>query len=210
MPEIRLHYIIAFVLILFCIGSPIAISAQTNDDGMTIQQITDSLYVEEAVNENGPKISPWSINTTLGSSIYYAPGYGAGSNIFAAPHLDFSATNRLTFHGGFVASQFMPLYSSLREDEGSLKSFTNLSMFVAASYRVTSDLLVYGSGVKSMINPGLMAPGNNFSMDDLSFGAAYSFGNFTIGASFHSGNTNRFGISPFNPGGGMYPSPFYR
>lgn len=193
MRENRLQYILIFVLILVWIGSPIAVQAQD----------------EETRDVNDAKVSPWSFNTTLGSSFYYAPGYGAGSNIFAAPHLDYSATNRLTFHGGLVASQFMPLYTSLREDEGSLKSFTNLSMFVAASYKVTKDFVVYGTGVKSMINPGLMSPNNNFSMDDLSIGAAYSFGNFTIGASFHSGNYNRFGGSPFNSGRGMYPSPIY-
>ncbi len=208
MRENRLHHNLIFILILIICGAPIAASAQTND-GVALHQVADSLYLAERIDSKEAKISPWNFHTTLGSSFYFAPGYGAGSNVFAAPHLNYSATNRLSFHGGFVASQNFPLYTSLREDAGSLKSFTNLSMFVAASYQVTKDLVVFGTGMRSMIGPGLADPNNSFSMDDLSFGAAYSFGNFTIGASFQSGYSNSYGNTPFNSGRGLYPSPFY-
>lgn len=192
------------------IGLILFLPAKAQDlGGVSNYHNTDSLFLAGHSVTSPVKISPWKVNTSLGTSFYYAPGYGAGTSLFAAPHLDFSATDRLTLHSGFIASHYSPLYRSLREDSQSLASFTNLSMFVAASYRVSRDLVIYGSGMKSLVNPGITEMNSAFSMDDFSIGAAYSIGNFTIGASFHSGSSAWGSRSPFHPVQGVHHSPFY-
>lgn len=197
------------ILILSILIVPKAVFGQDDDDGLMMHQLSDSLYVVERPVVVNERISPWNFSTSVGSSFSYFPGYGAFSNMFMAPHVDFSATNRLSFHGGVIVSQNFPGFNSKGDESGNFQSFTNLSTFVAASYRLTNNFVVYGTGIKSIINPALTVPNANFAMDDFSIGAAYSFGNFTIGASFHSGNTNPYRASPFNPGRGMYNSPFY-
>jgi len=204
----KLYRNLVIVLIMSILISPSVLSGQNNDE-VSLHQYADSIYVEESSEISPEKISPWNYSTTVGASFSYFPGYGSSTNMFVAPHLDFSATNRLSFHGGMIASQNFPMFNSVGGETGNYQSFTNLSMFVAASYQLSKDFVVYGTGVKRMINPGLTGQNANFAMDDFSIGAAYSFGNFTIGASFHSGNTNPYRSSPFNTGRGMYSSPFY-
>ena len=112
-------------------------------------------------------------------------------------------------HGGFAATYGMPLYILYASESGNMRSYMNLSAFVAASYRLTDDLVVYGTGIKSLAGPFATGFNSELGFDDISLGAAYSIGNFTIGASFHSGPSKRFNRSPFNTGPGFYPSPIY-
>ncbi len=188
---------------------PVSLFAQSDDDGVANHLLADSLYLEDNLELASKKISPWSLNTSVGTSMAFMPGYGGGSSFFAAPHLDFSATKRLTLHGGMVASYGVPIYNSPDTEFGKIASYANLSAFVAASYRLTNDLVVYGTGMKSMMSSDMPGFNSGSALDDISFGAAYTIGNFTIGASFHSGPTNRYNRSPFNTGSGFYPSPIF-
>jgi hypothetical protein len=204
----KAHRIFLFGLVLSALLS-VSLFAQSEDDGVAMRLMADSLYLEDNLELAGKKISPWNLNTTVGTSVAFTPGYGAGSSFYAAPHLDFSATKRLTLHGGFVASYGSPIYSSPESEFGKMASYANLSAFVAASYRLTDDLVVYGTGMKSMMSSDMPGFNSGSALDDISFGAAYSIGNFTIGASFHSGPTNKYNRSPFNTGSGFYPSPIF-
>ena len=196
-------------LIIFLLLQFFLFNLQAQDP---VQQIWDQVEFEdvsEEVDSGMDLVSPWSFSTSVGTSFGFSPYFGSAMNMYAAPQARYSVTDRLTFHGGIIASQMLPTMRTGNSEFPTSSSYTNLSAFVAASYMLTNDLLVYGTVVKSMMNPGLNGQNANFAMDDFSIGAAYSFGNFTIGASFHSGNTNPYRSSPFNTGRGMYGSPFY-
>lgn len=180
----------------------------------SVQQIWDEVdSLEKGASENdkdGP-VNPWTYSTSLGTSFGYSKHTGSFMNMYLAPQLQYAATNRLAFHAGIIASQMMPVAGAYNSElpTSYTSSFSSLSAFVAASYRLTDDLIVFGSGMKSMLNSGMPGFNSNLAFDDISFGAAYSIGNFTIGASFHTGPFRRFNRSPFNTGPGFYPSPFY-
>lgn len=206
---IKEQRVIPRLLILAAVLFPASLFAQSEDDEMANYHLIDSIYLEENLEMNSKSVSPWKLNTTVGTSVSFVPGYGAGSSFIALPHLDFSATNRLKLHGGFIASYGLPLYNTFASETNTMSSYMNLSAFVAASYRLTDDLVVFGSGMKSMLNSGMQGFNSDFAFDDISFGAAYSIGNFTIGASFHTGPSNRYSNSPFNVAPGFNPSPIY-
>ncbi len=196
-------------LVLFLLFQFLFFSLQAQYPVQEIRSRIDSVEIEDGRYAEGELQGPWSFTTTFGSSFGFSPYMGSAMSMFIAPQARYSVTKGLTFHGGIVASQFFPTPGIGNSEFSSSFYYPNLSAFVAASYRLTSGLLIYGTGVKSLINPGMPGSNANFAMDDFSIGAAYSIGNFTIGASFHSGNTNPYRASPFNSGRGMYNSPFY-
>lgn len=195
------------MLVVSTLLLPVSLFAQIEEDQGAKHLMADSVYLEDKLDLDDIEHSPWNLNTTVGTSVSFMPGYGAGSSFYAAPHLDFTATKRLELHGGFIATYGVPMYNSSDSEFRNMASYANLSAFVAASYRLTDDLVIYGTGMKSMMSMGMPGFNPHLALDDISFGAAYSIGNFTIGASFHTGPTNRHNISPFNTGAGFYPSP---
>ncbi len=132
----------AFVLIMSILIIPAVLSGQNSEDEVSLIQYADSVYLEERPEIVHEKMSPWNFSTTMGSSFSFFPGYGSSTNMFVAPHLDFSATNRLSFHGGVIASQNFPMFNSVGGETGNYQSFINLSMFVAASYQLIKDFVV--------------------------------------------------------------------
>jgi hypothetical protein len=119
-------------------------------------------------------------------------------------------------HGGMIISNHIPNLLNGTEYNPGLSGYPDMSVFVAASYRVTEKLTLHGSGVKSleMISVDDHIPFNNFH--DLSVGATYNFGNFSIGASFHRTDPSYF-RSPYGAGDfhrspfgvGIFGSPFF-
>ena len=193
--KIRKAFIPRITLIFFLVLTPLLLSGQDHQEEVDLQKTRRAGLL--------------NYHTSLGLSTSFIPGIGAYTGIFAAPQLDYTASKRLTLHGGLIASEHIPLYTALREDNSSLASFTNLSMFVAASYRISEEFTVYGAGTRSLLSDTNHYLNDFDSMDRLSFGAAYKFGNFTIGASFSTGYSNIRGTG-YAPGGPSYmgPAPF--
>ena len=152
---------------------------------------------------------PWSFNTTVGTSFGYSPFYGSAMNIFAAPQASFRANERLSFHSGLVVSQTAPVLMHLSEEPFIPAGMSNISAFASASYRLTENLTVHGTGIKSMANFPLDENRSALDYHDLSVGATYNFGNFSIGASFHKSD-NAFYRSPFGYSNSYFGSPFGR
>ena len=140
-------------------------------------------------------------------------GYGSGMALYAAPMYTMPLSDRWSLHGGVIASQ----YQGFNTFPGSMpgeyfmpRSFTSLSLFAAASYRMSDRLVFHGAGIKRLVS----APDSPFTpypMDNLSLGATYKLGdNITIGASIHMNNSmygNGYYGNPMN--GYMMPtSPF--
>ncbi len=180
----------------------------------SVQQIWDKIDSDDiGATENGLEdtVSPWTYSSSFGSSYGFSKPTGSFMNMYFASQLQYSLTNRLAFHGGAIASQIIPITGSTGTEVpfAYSSSYFSLSAFVAASYRLTDDLVVFGSGMKSMLISGMPGLNSDLVFNDISFGAAYSIGNFTIGASFHSRSSNQFNRSPFNTGPGFYPSPIY-
>jgi hypothetical protein len=199
------------VFILVFIGAAVMhITAQ--DDVTHIWSQIDSVKQYSAAPEaSGLEIAPkpWSFNTMIGTSFGYSPYFGSSMNMFAAPQASFRANERLSFHGGLVVSQTVPVLMHLSEEPFTPAGMSNISAFAAATYRLTENLTLHGAGIKSMVN--LPVDINSAALDytDLSVGATYNFGNFSIGASFHKSD-KPFYSSPFGYGNSLFGSPFGR
>ena len=61
------------------------------------QQQTETLSAKE-------KIKRIQFNTNIGSSFFYAQGFGSGTEFFAAPELSYGLTPKLSIHGGMMFS----------------------------------------------------------------------------------------------------------
>ncbi|MDA3821055.1 MAG: hypothetical protein PF450_00380 [Bacteroidales bacterium] len=203
-----MNYVKHIVAILIAEYSTSGLQAQSDINRIWNEIDSINLYANNSKLEEAVHFNRWSHSATVGTSYSFAPGYGSAMNMYAAPHANFSASDRLSFQGGFLASYTAPMTSYSDSEIGYSQGFSNMSVFVAASYRVTENLIIHGTGVKSlMVFPGDLE-NTNYNFDDLSIGATYNFGNFSIGASFHRPQRSFVG-NPFGFGNSMYGSPLY-
>lgn len=168
----------------------------------------DSIQRTTERTEQHLETSRWSRNMMLGTSYMFAPHFGSAMNMFFAPEATFSATNRLAFHGGLLVSHTLPLSSNIIGEEFNNQGFNSMSVYMSASYRLTESLTIHGTGVKSLAVFPYQSGNSIRNFQDLSVGASYSIGNFTIGASIHRSDYP-YMTSPFGYGNHGYGSPLY-
>ncbi len=211
------------VMFLLVILSAASIHIAAQDDVDQIWSQIDSINQNVAIPGTSLKDAapgPWAFNTMVGTSLGYAPLFGSAMNMFAVPQASYRANERLSLHGGLIVSQTFPVLIHLSEEPLSSAGMSNISAFASASYRLTDNLTLHGTGIKSMANFPLDENRPAMDYHDLSIGATYDFGNFSIGASFHKSD-NLYFRSPFGYGNnifgpyfrngtGGFGSPFYR
>jgi hypothetical protein len=154
----------------------------------------------------GGKVVPGFFNVSLGTSYSYMKGVGSGMAFFAAPTYTLPLTDRWSLHGGIVATQYQGLNPTLSQENFYPSSFSSMSVFVAASYRMNERLVVHGTGVKQLVSAPV-TPFTPYPMDNLSLGATYKLGdNFSIGATVHLNKGYGSYATPMN--GYMFQPPF--
>jgi len=153
-------------------------------------------------------IKPWSFSSQLGTSYMFSPYFGSAMNLFAAPQVNYAATGRLAFHAGVSVGRTVPVTRLIEEETPVNAGMTNMSTYVAASYRLSENLVVHGAGTKSVLLVPVGGKFQSMHFNDLSIGATYDFGNFSIGATIHRSDASRY-MSPFGGGSNMYGAPFF-
>ncbi len=153
-------------------------------------------------------ITPWSFSSQLGTSYMFSPYFGSAMNMYAAPQLNYAATGRLAFHAGVSVGRTVPFTRAIDEETPVNAGMTNMSTYVAASYRLSENLVVHGAGTKSVVLVPVDGKLQTMNFNDLSIGATYDFGNFSIGATIHRSDAPGY-MSPFGGGSNMYGAPLF-
>ena len=152
--------------------------------------------VDEAEAPGLEKERKGTWNFSVGTSFSYMKGYGSGMGFYAAPTYTMPLNDKWSLHGGIIASQYQSFNNTMPEGmSGEFimpSSFTSLSLFAAASYKMNDRLVLHGSGYKRL-NSAPESPFTPYPMDNLSLGATYKLGDkITIGASISMSNS-RYG-----------------
>lgn len=176
-----------------------------------LKQQTSGMELEESARGETTNTGQW--NFSVGTSYSYMKGYGSGMMFYTAPSYTLSINDRWSVHGGLIASRYQGLHPAMSGENLLPSSFSSLSLFASASYRMNDRLILHGTGVKQLLSAPV-TPFTPYPIDDLSFGATYKLGNnLTIGASVHMNNWNGYS-SPWNaspfavPFASPYHSPF--
>jgi hypothetical protein len=213
----KIRFIVSICIAVLCYPALFGQSAE--EEVIKLKQQTQAVIDEESsediAEEPGlDKERKGTWNFSVGTSFSYMKGYGSGMGFYAAPTFTMPLNDRWSLHGGVVASQYQSFNGTM---PGAIpgetfmpSSFTSLSLFVAASYKMNDRLVLHGAGYKRLISSP-DSPFTPYPMDNLSLGATYKLGdNITIGASINMSNS-RYGNSYFgNPMNGyrMSSSPF--
>lgn len=177
-----------------------AVQMKQDDGGIRMEPMD-----EGATPEGNPsRTGNW--NFSVGTSYFYARGFGSGMNYFVAPTYSVPLNQRWSLHGGMIASQTRGLGSHFEGESLLPDSYSSMALFVAGSYQMSDRLMIHGTGVKQLLSMPV-TPFSAYPMDHFSLGATYRLGNnITIGASVHMNNGMGTYTSPLN--GTMFPPPF--
>jgi hypothetical protein len=193
-----------FLALLFAFQCSL-VSAQ--DPVKNIWMQIDSISSFSSNPEQVTKMSPWTVKTSVGTSFGYSRYYGSSMNMYVAPQINYTLTDRMAFHGGLIAQRSTPLMYGNPEILYN-ENYSDVSVYIAASYRLSSNLTIHGAGIQSIIGPMDVLNEQNLNFRDLSFGATYNFGSFSLGASFHKAD-NYFMRYPFGYSNSSFVPPLF-
>jgi len=189
---------------LLIVASSLLAQSAEEDRIRLMQQVDQQVLAPSEETEPAlHKKIPGHWNFSVGTSYSYMKGYGSGMMFYTTPSYILPLNNRWALHGGVVAGHYIGLNHLAPAESLVPGSFSSLSVFAAATYRMTERLVLHGAGIKQLVS-GPVTPFAPYPMDDLSLGASYKIGNnFTIGASVHMRNTNGYYQTP------AFGSPFF-
>ncbi len=168
-----------------------------------------ALHTSDRQTVSSGPVQHWYFNTTLGTSFTYAPYLGSAMSLFAAPHVEYRTTDRLSFHGGMMVSHAIPMIYTENPEYPLSYGINNVAGYLSATYRLTDNLYVHGTGVQGIaVFPSSSDQASFLRYNDLSVGATYKIGSFSIGASIHRSNSPYMGL-PYGIGHNRFSSPYY-
>ena len=214
----RLRFIVSICIAVLLY--PALFGQTAEEEVISLKQQTQAVIdeessMDEAELQGADKERKGHWNFSVGTSFSYMKGYGSGMGFYAAPTFTMPLNDKWSLHGGVIASQYQSFNSTM---PGGVpgeymmpSSFTSLSLFAAASYKMNDRLVFHGAGYKRLVSEpeSIFTP---YPMDNLSLGATYKLGdNITIGASIQM-NNGRYGNTlvgrPMGGGFMMPSSPF--
>jgi hypothetical protein len=184
---------ISLIIVLISLSSIQAISQQINN--------RDSL-----ANYNSQKVilKP-SLHYSVGSTFMFVPHLGTVTGFTLSPSLSIPLSPKLSVDGGIIAGRFYSGLSNLNAESAINGAFNELSVYGSASYHVTSQLTLYGIGMKQITST---SPFYSLPKSSYAIGSTYNFRNFSVGVTVQmsqwDGNLSPL---PFNGPRGIY-SPY--
>ena len=142
------------------------------------------------------------LNYSVGSTILVIPRSGTVTGFTLSPFLSMPLSPKLSVEGGIIAGRYYPSFRDLNT-EGELNgAFNALSVYGSASYHVSSQLTLYGSGIKQLAGA---SPFYSLPKSSYTIGSSYNFGSFSIGLSLQMSKwNNNLSPAPFNGTQGFY------
>jgi hypothetical protein len=124
---------------------------------------------------------------SVGSTFIFVPHLGTVTGFTISPFLSIPLSTKWSVDGGIIAGRF---YSPLRNfnSEGAIDgAFNELSVYGSASYHISSQLTLYGAGIKQLTGT---SPFNYLPKSSYAIGSTYNFGNFSIGVTLEMSKRN--------------------
>ena len=184
---------ISLIIVLVSLFSIQAFSQQIN-------------YGDSLAKYNSQKVNlKPKLQYSVGSTFIIIPHLGTVTGFTLSPFISIPLSPRLSVDGGIIAGR---LYSSLSDfnPEGVINgAFNELSVYGSASYHISSQFTVYGTGIKQLAGT---SPFNLIPKSSYTIGSTYNFGSFSIGVALQVSKwNNNFSPLPFNGTQGFY-SPY--
>jgi hypothetical protein len=186
-------YNISLIIVLVSLFSIQAFSQQIN--------YGDSLA---EYNSQKPYLRP-NLHYSVGSTFLIVPHLGTVTGFTLSPFISIPLSQRLSVDGGIIAGRFYSALSDFNPEGGMYGAFNELSVYGSASYHISSQFTVYGTGIKQLAgtSPFYLLPKSSYAI-----GSTYNFGNFSIGVTLQMSKWNdNLSPLPFNSTQGFY-SPY--
>ena len=173
----------------------------------TIQAFSQQINSSDSLAEyNSQKVNlKPKLHYSVGSTFIIVPHLGTVTGFTLSPFISIPLSPRLSVDGGIIVGRF---YSALPDfnPEGAINgAFNELSIYGSASYHISSQFTVYGTGIKQLAgtSPFYFLPKSSYAT-----GSTYNFGNFSIGITLQMSKWNdNLSPLPFNGTQGFY-SPY--
>jgi hypothetical protein len=156
------------------------------------------------VNSKEINLKP-RLNYSIGSSFLVIPHFGTVAGFTMSPFLTVPLSSKWSVEGGIIAGRYYPAFRNFNPEGEINGAYNALSVYGSASYHVSSQLTLYGTGIQQLAGT---SPFNPLPKSSYTIGSTYNFGSFSIGLSLQMSKWNEnLSPFPFNGTQGFY-SPY--
>ena len=129
---------ISFIIVLVSLFSVQAFSQQVN-------------YSDSLAEYNSQKVilKP-SLNYSVGSSFMVIPHFGTITGFTVSPSISIPLSQKWSVEGGIIAGRYYPAFRNFNPEGDMNGAFNALSVYGSASYHISSQLTLYGAGIKQL------------------------------------------------------------
>ena len=137
-----------------------------------------------------------SLHYSIGSTFLVVPHLGSVTGFTLTPFLSIPLSPKWSVEGGIIAGRYYSSLWNINQEGTSYGAFNELSLYASASYHISSQLTLYGSGIKQLTGT---SPYNFLPKSSYTIGSTYKFENFSIGVTLQMSKWNDIlSPSPFN------------
>jgi hypothetical protein len=145
-------------------------------------------YRDDLADYNSQKVNlKPRLNYSVGSTFLIAPHLGTVTGFTLSPFLSVPLSPKLSVDGGIIAGRYYSAFRNFSPEDAINGAFNELSVFGSASYHISSQLTLYGTGIKQLTGS---TPFNFLPKSSYSIGSTYNFGNFSIGVTLQMSDGN--------------------
>jgi hypothetical protein len=165
-----------------------------------------TIYPDSLNGYNSQKVNlKPRLNYSVGSTFTIIPHLGTVTGFTLSPSLSIPLSPRLSVDAGILAGHYYSTLADFNSERAINGAFNEISVYGGASYRVSSQLTVYGRGIKQLAGT---SPLNTLPKSSYAIGSTYNFRNFSVGVTVEMSKWNN-NLSPMQLNGnqGFY-SPF--
>lgn len=147
----------------------------------------DSLSSAEQMDESDIKPEAklrW--NGSVGTSFIYSRNMGSFSALHGSYGFSRDLNSRFSVDAGLMASTYFPVSGFFNSSESGFQNLSSVSIYGTGSYKLNERLVLYGTGIKHLIEFGPDNPISSYNFNEISFGTTLKLSNsISVGASVH-------------------------
>jgi hypothetical protein len=180
--SIFMKYSVFVFLIIFC---EFISFAQFENQSLFIEN--DSLSVDNISNPDPLKSDSKLIwNGSVGLSYMFSRNFGSVSALNGSYGFSRPINSKFSFGAGVLVTSYFPATGFINHTESDFQNLSGLSIYGTGSYKLNERLVLYGTGIKHLVEFGADNPFFSYNFNEISFGTSLKLSNtISIGASVH-------------------------
>jgi hypothetical protein len=145
---------------------------------------------------------------SVGAGYMYSKNFGSVNSLQGSYGFSRPLNSRFSVGAGVLVSSYFPVTGFFNHSVSDFQNFSDISIYGTGSYQLNERIVLYGTGIKHLVEFGPDNPFSSHNFNEISIGTSLKLSNnISIGASVHFVDRPVYYSPSFNKGPGSFGFP---